>query len=199
MLTLHLEVGLSVFGPLNFVVIAVLSRIEDRRKLVLLRSAMEKFVELLHFMKLTKEEWEAVTGTDMSLILPSDGIIETDIESSLNDTGKEKSEGTIERTDTTSETQQPLTGKEKDVPVFQCRISSRQRKLSLDEYRKAFLQVPRIEDRKPVLVSGEVRDRLDKFVRRLGGRKMSVSGLLENIARQHLEIYSEDFEQWRKL
>lgn len=160
---------------------------------------MEKFVELLHFMKLTKEEWEAVTGTDMSLILPSDGIIETDIESSLNDTGKEKSEGTIERTDTTSETQQPLTGKEKDVPVFQCRISSRQRKLSLDEYRKAFLQVPRIEDRKPVLVSGEVRDRLDKFVRRLGGRKMSVSGLLENIARQHLEIYSEDFEQWRKL
>lgn len=47
--------------------------------------------------------------------------------------------------------------------------------------------------------SGEVRDRLDEFVRRLGGRKMSVSGLLENIARQHLEIYSEDFEQWRKL
>ena len=42
-------------------------------------------------------------------------------------------------------------------------------------------------------------DRLDEFVRRLGGRKMSVSGLLENIARQHLEIYSEDFEQWRKL
>jgi len=28
---------------------------------------------------------------------------------------------------------------------------------------------------------------------------MSVSGLLENIARQHLEIYSEDFERWRKL
>ena len=25
------------------------------------------------------------------------------------------------------------------------------------------------------------------------------SGLLENSARQHLEIYSEDFEQWRKL
>ncbi|EXY62851.1 hypothetical protein M085_4745 [Bacteroides fragilis str. 3986 N(B)19] len=50
-----------------------------------------------------------------------------------------------------------------------------------------------------MFVSGEVRDRLDEFVRRLGGRKMSVSGLLENIARQHLEIYSEDFEQWRKL
>ena len=148
---------------------------------------------------MTKEEWEAMTGTDMSFILPSDGGIETALESSLNDAGKEKSEETVAQTDTTSETRQPSTEKEEAVPAFQRRISCRQRKLSLDEYRKAFLQVPKIEDRKPVFVSGEVRDRLDEFVRRLGGRKMSVSGLLENIARQHLEIYSEDFEQWRKL
>lgn len=139
--------------------------------------------------KLTKEEWEAMTGTDMSFILPSDGDIETALESSLNDTGEKKSVGTVEQTDTPSETRQPSTGKEEAVLSSQRRISSRQRKLSLDEYRKAFLQVPRIEDRKPVFVSGEVRDRLDEFVRRLGGRKMSVSGLLENIARQHLEIY----------
>ena len=126
-----------------------------------------------------------MTGTDMSLILPSDGSIETARESSLNDTGQEKSEGTVEQTDFTFEPQQPSTGKEEAITASQRRISS--------------LQVPRIEDRKPVFVSGEVRDRLDEFVRRLGGRKMSVSGLLENIARQHLEIYSEDFEQWRKL
>lgn len=148
---------------------------------------------------LTKEEWEAMTGTDMSFILPSDGDIETALESSLNDTGQENSEGTVEQTDTTSEKRQPPIGREEGIPPSQRRISSKQRKLSLDEYRKAFLQVPRIEDRKPVFVSGEVRDRLDEFVRRLGGRKMSVSGLLENIARQHIEIYSEDFEQWRKL
>ena len=110
---------------------------------------------------MTKEEWEAMTGTDMSLILPSDGSIETAMESSLNNTGKEKSEGTVEQTDTTSESRQPSTGKEDAVLSSQRRISSRQRKLSLDEYRKAFLQVPRIEDRKPVFVSGEVRDRLD--------------------------------------
>lgn len=148
---------------------------------------------------MTKEEWEAMTGTDMSFILPSDGSIETALESSLNDIGKEESEGTVEQTDATSETRQPPIGREDAILPSQRRISSRQRKLSLDEYRKAFLQVPRIEDRKPVFVSCEVRDRLDEFVRRLGGRKMSVSGLLENIARQHLEIYSEDFEQWRKL
>ena len=63
--------------------------------------------------KLTKEEWEVMTGTDMSFILPSDGSIETAMESSLNDTGKEKSEGTVEQTDTTSEFQQPSTEKRK--------------------------------------------------------------------------------------
>ena len=148
---------------------------------------------------MTKEEWEAMTGTDMSFILPSDGSIETARESSLNDTGNSERAKSVEQVEVPFEPQQPPTGKEEAVPASQRRISSKQRKLSLDEYRKGFLQVPRIEDRKPVFVSGEVRDRLDEFVRRLGGRKMSVSGLLENIARQHLEIYSEDFEQWRKL
>ena len=56
--------------------------------------------------KLTQEEWEAMTGTDMSFILPSDGSIETAMKSSLNDIGKEKSERTVELTDTTSENQE---------------------------------------------------------------------------------------------
>ena len=115
----------------------------------------------------------------------------------MNDSGNREQAKSVEQVEVPFEPQQSPTGREEGIPLSQRRISSRQRKLSLDEYRKAFLQVPRIEDRKPVFVSGEVRDRLDEFVRRLGGRKMSVSGLLENIARLHLEIYSEDFEQWR--
>lgn len=79
------------------------------------------------------------------------------------------------------------------------RISSKQRRLSLDEYRATYLRVPKIADRKPVFVSGEVRDRLDEIVRRLGGCGMSVSGLIENLARQHLSTYGNDIGQWRKL
>ena len=86
-----------------------------------------------------------------------------------------------------------------ESPTIQRRVSSKQRKLSLEEYRNAYLKVPVIIDRKPVFVSCEVRDRLEDYVRKLGGRKMSVSGLLENIARQHLDTYDTDFEQWRKL
>lgn len=79
------------------------------------------------------------------------------------------------------------------------RISSKQRKLSLEEYRTTYLQVPKITDRKPVFLSGEIRDRLDEIVRRIGGRRLSVSGLVENLARQHLIAYGNDIDQWRKL
>ena len=79
------------------------------------------------------------------------------------------------------------------------RISGKQRKASLEEYQQTFLQVPRIDDRKPVFVSSDVRDRLDRVVRILGGRRMSVSGIIENIVRHHLSLYEEDFEAWRKL
>ena len=69
------------------------------------------------------------------------------------------------------------------------RISGKQRKATLEEYQQTFLQVPRIDDRKPVFVSSDVRDRLDRVVRILGGRRMSVSGVIENIVRHHLSLY----------
>lgn len=86
-----------------------------------------------------------------------------------------------------------------EVRTIARRISGKQRRLSLEEYRTAYLQVPKITNRKPVFLSGEVRDRLDEIVRRLGGRGLSVSGLLENLARQHLIAYGNDIAQWRKL
>ena len=98
--------------------------------------------------------------------------------------------------DEIEETQQSTTV---ESPSIQRRVSGKQRRLSLEEYRSSYLKVPIIIDRKPVFVSCEVRDRLEDYVRKLGGRKMSVSGLLENIARQHLDTYDADFEQWRKL
>ena len=94
----------------------------------------------------------------------------------------------------------------KDIPprkeenVTAHRVSSKQRKLSLDEYRATFLQVPRIVNRRPVFVSDEVRQQLDLIVLRLSEtRRMSVTGLLENICRHHIETYKDDIEQWRKL
>lgn len=79
------------------------------------------------------------------------------------------------------------------------RTSSKQRKASLDEYREQFLRTPKITDRQPVFISRTTRDCIDDIVRRLGGRRMSVSGFLENLANHHLETYREEVEQWKRL
>ena len=86
-----------------------------------------------------------------------------------------------------------------EAAIPQKRVSSKQRRLSLEDYRATYLQVPKIINRKPVFVSETVRDELDRVVRYLGGRGMSASGLIENLVRLHLDAYRNDIEQWRKL
>lgn len=72
-------------------------------------------------------------------------------------------------------------------------------KEALADYKRVYLPVPAIEDRKPVFLSKETRDRLDRIVRLFGERKMSVSGITENIVRRHLDVYEKDIDEWRKL
>ena len=79
------------------------------------------------------------------------------------------------------------------------RISGKQRRASLEEYKAMFLPVPTIGNRKPVFLDLNTRDALDRIVSLFGNRRMSVSGLVENIARHHLDTYGEDIEAWRKL
>ena len=85
------------------------------------------------------------------------------------------------------------------APVIQRRVSSKQRKLSLEEYRNTFMRPYKIEDRKPVFISGKLRKMLDKFACKIGEDRMSMSGLLENIVRHHIELYADDFEHWKGM
>lgn len=82
---------------------------------------------------------------------------------------------------------------------IQRRVSSKQRKLSLKEYRNTFMRPYRIEDRKPVFISGKLRQTLDRFACKIGENRMSMSGLLENIVRHHIELYADDFEHWKGM
>ena len=75
------------------------------------------------------------------------------------------------------------------------RISQKQRKASLEDYKSIFLNPPKITDRKTVYLSAETRNQLDEIVRRLGERGSSVSGFIENMAREHLETYRDEIEQ----
>ena len=79
------------------------------------------------------------------------------------------------------------------------RIGNKQRKTSLEEFKKQFMTSPKIDDRKPVFVSLVTRDSLDRVARLFGERGLSVSGLVENLSRNFLETYKDEIEQWRKM
>ena len=100
---------------------------------------------------------------------------------------------TDEQPSTIEIAEEPLT------PPIQRRVSSKQRKLSLEEYRNTFMRPYKIEDRKPVFISGKLRKMLDKFACKIGEDRMSMSGLLENIVRHHIELYADDFEHWKGM
>jgi hypothetical protein len=106
---------------------------------------------------------------------------------------------TVKKEAGTAMADEPSSGATGEAAMPQKRISGKQRRLSLEEYRTTYLQVPKIVNRKPVFVSETVRDELDRVVRYLGGKGMSASGLIENLVRLHLNAYRNDIEQWRKL
>lgn len=97
----------------------------------------------------------------------------------------------------------PVSDEEQEQPPTvatpQRRISGKQRRLSLEEYRSTFMRPYKIEDRKPVFISRKLRDTLDRFACKIGENRMSLSGLLENIVRHHVELYAEDFEHWKGM
>ena len=98
-----------------------------------------------------------------------------------------------------TEAEAPVADEQPPAPTIQRRVSSKQRKLSLEEYRSTFMRPYKIEDRKPVFISGKLRKMLDKFACKIGEDRMSMSGLLENIVRHHIELYADDFEHWKGM
>ena len=79
------------------------------------------------------------------------------------------------------------------------RVSSKQHRLSMEEYRSIYLPVPKIENRMPVFISVSLRDELDMIARRLGGKRMSASGIVENMVKHHLIVYGDELKEWYKL
>ena len=88
-------------------------------------------------------------------------------------------------------------GKQPQPPMR--RVSSKQRRLSFEEYCSVYLPVPKIENRMPVFISASLRDELDKIARRLGGKRMSASGIVENMVKHHLIVYGDELKEWYKL
>ena len=79
------------------------------------------------------------------------------------------------------------------------RSSPKQRRASMEEYQQTYLTTPKIVDRQTIFISRTLRDEVDVVVRRLGDRKLSVSGFVENLVRAHLADYAGELDQWKRM
>lgn len=81
----------------------------------------------------------------------------------------------------------------------QQRVDIRQRRLDFEEYNATYLSSKTLTDRKQTNISRELYDRIALMVRRLGDIDTTVSGFIDSVLRQHMEVYASDHEVWRKL
>ena len=170
---------------------------EARSDRSLSRRSMEERYPLVYAMtdsnqkKQQQEEQpqktEAIASTDSSVATPPSTVTEpTSMETIQEDSGEfttidepsvevaAESSAPIplsETSDAPSMPAEPISlpdgNDAKQTPIH--RVSSKQRRLSFEEYRSVYLPVPKIENRMPVFISASLRDELDKIARRLGG------------------------------
>lgn len=69
----------------------------------------------------------------------------------------------------------------------------------MEEYQQTYLTTPKIVDRQTIFISRTLRDEVDIVVRRLGDRKLSVSGFVENLVKAHLNDYTSELDQWKRM
>ena len=84
------------------------------------------------------------------------------------------------------------------APTPKC-ISAKMRRGTLEAYKQTFLVSVKLTERRAVYLSRATQERADFVVRRLGDRGANLSSFVERIVLAHLEDYTEEIEEWRKL
>ena len=81
----------------------------------------------------------------------------------------------------------------------QQRIGMQQRKSDLADFKAAYLSPAKLEKRHPVNIEDSVWAKLERIARILGDRDTSVGSYINAILSEHLDLYADDIEVWRKL
>lgn len=92
-------------------------------------------------------------------------------------------------TEVTATTEQPK----------QQRIGKQQRKSDYAEFKATFLAPSKLMKRHPVNIEDSVWEKLERIARILGDRDTTVGSYINAILVEHLIMYADDTEIWRKL
>ena len=84
-------------------------------------------------------------------------------------------------------------------PPKQQRIGKQQRKSDFADFKATFLASSKLVKRHPVNIEDSVWEKLERIARILGDRDSTVGSYINAILVEHLAMYADDTEIWRKL
>lgn len=84
-------------------------------------------------------------------------------------------------------------------PPKQQRIGKQQRKSDFAEFKATYLVPSKLSKRHPVNIDDSVWEKLERIARILGDRDTTVGSYINAILVEHLTVYADDIEVWRKL
>ena len=84
-------------------------------------------------------------------------------------------------------------------PPKQQRVGKQQRKSDFAGFKATFLMPSKLMKRHPVNIEDSVWEKLERIARILGDRDTTVGSYINAILVEHLIMYADDTEIWRKL
>ncbi len=81
----------------------------------------------------------------------------------------------------------------------QQRIGKQQRKSDYADFKATYLTPAKLEKRHPVNIEDSVWEKLERIARILGDRDTTVGSYINAVLLEHLNLYADDIEIWRKL
>lgn len=84
-------------------------------------------------------------------------------------------------------------------PPKQQRIGKQQRKSDFAEFKATYLVPSKLSKRHPVNIDDSVWEQFERIARILGDRDTTVGSYINAILVEHLTVYADDIEIWRKL
>ena len=84
-------------------------------------------------------------------------------------------------------------------PPKQQRIGKQQRKSDFAEFKATYLVPSKLSKRHPVNIDDSVWEKLERIARILGDRDTTVGSYINAVLLEHLNLYADDIEIWRKL
>lgn len=84
-------------------------------------------------------------------------------------------------------------------PPKQQRIGTQQRKSDFADFKATFLAPSKLVKRHPVNIEDSVWEKLERIARILGDRDTTAGSYINAILVEHLTMYADDTEIWRKL